>query len=97
MKPKKKLLTLVLPLPLPSSNRILVMNRFSRKKLRDLTDLLVSISLRTATDTSIAKTYGLNTSRMHWLRQEYWRMIGMKYLGESQQNNINVKRAKKKP
>lgn len=47
--------SLELPFPLPTWNRVLAMNHWQRKKLRDLTDGLVSYFVRTATD-SLTRT-----------------------------------------
>ena len=72
---RKLLLRIVLTVPPPTTNRILAMNHWERKKLRDLTDQLISITLQNASDSVTQTRYLLNTSQIAWLTQAYLKMI----------------------
>lgn len=66
----------VLPFPPPTTNRVLAMNRWQRKKLRDLTDKLVSIFTPSESDSLIQMETLPSTSSTPLLEKEYFKTIG---------------------
>ena len=70
-----KTLTIILPFPLPTWNRILAMHHWERKKFRDLTDQLVSRFIPKGTDARTQTAHALSTSSTVWLVLEYYKMI----------------------
>jgi len=76
----KKKLVIVLPLPLPTWNRLLAMNHWQRKKTRDLLHRAVSICTRYAieprTSGGLVKKLSLTDSlQLQRIRTAYFPMI----------------------
>ena len=69
------LLRLYLPVALPTWNRVLAMNHWQRKKLRDLTDKFVSMCIREGIDSLIAMERVSSTPKMQSLIVAYYEMI----------------------
>lgn len=93
-----KKLTIVFPLPLPTTNRLLAMNRWGRKKLRDLTDKLTSMLRVTGTEqqTRTMEVVAPSSSLMVSLVAEYLQMIRPKKLGTSKKLKRRSARRKRK-
>ena len=66
---------IILPFPLPTWNRVLGMNRWERKKLRDLTDKLIFTFIQSDIDLQTPAGFALNTLSTRLLIQEYLLMI----------------------
>ena len=68
-------LIVVLPIPLPTWNRILAMNRWQRKKLRDFLHHAVSISIQYGEDWPTLMEFQEKQRSTDWFMQEYLKMI----------------------
>jgi len=92
----KLLLAVKFPARLPTWNRILAINPWQRKKLRDLTDKLISISAKSATDSLTQTEPVQNTAQMALFLQEYYAMIVRKKLDRSAKNKSKSVRTTKR-
>ena len=68
-------LTIELPFPLPTWNRILGMNRWERMRLRKCIHLLTSISIADDTGSQTPKDAAQRRLLMDSLKRDYFRMI----------------------
>jgi hypothetical protein len=75
MKRKKKVVEIVVPVPMPTWNRILSMTRFSRMKLRHLIHQLIWKSSITANGQPIPMVVPPKQQSMESLLLEYFQMI----------------------
>ena len=82
MTPRSKKLpyTLTLPFPLPTWNRVLGVNRWKRKKIRDLVKDAVSILSQYDTDSLTPMESAEKLQLMGWSYAEYYEAIGRKTL-----------------
>lgn len=68
-------ITIVLPFPLPTWNRVLAMHHWQRKKLRDALHELVCIFTPIGKDSLTPMEYQRKLLSTESLRQEYYLMI----------------------
>lgn len=72
---KKKRVEIVIPLPMPTWNRLLAMNRFQRMKLRHLVHAFVSLSITHGRDWPTRMVYRGRQQSTELLRLDYFQTI----------------------
>lgn len=68
-------LTIEIPVPLPTKNEMLGISRWKRKRLRDLIDQLVSLSIQLAEGVQTTERLRINILQIHLLRAAYFKTI----------------------